>query len=138
MPTAYLVRTDELLANGGYFNVGGLRENSGEGSATTMNSVDGCDPIPHIIFPVGTVVGSQSVPVQLLVDSVPSYYTAVPSILGVPQSLSIESLSNSEGATSVTGGAFLTTSELKQREIVAMEKLAAYIEDLGGRICFFS
>jgi hypothetical protein len=49
MPTAHLVRTDELLANGGYFIIGGgLRENSGEGNATTMNSVVGVRKEPKV------------------------------------------------------------------------------------------
>jgi hypothetical protein len=81
MPTAHLVRTDDLLANGSYFIIGGgLRENS--------NSV-------------GPTVESQSstVPVKLIVDSIPSYSTtAVSSILNgmSSQSISIESLTKPE------------------------------------------
>ena len=88
MPTAHLVRTDDLLPNG-YFIIGGLRENLGEGNATTMNSVVG---------PVGTVESqSSTVPVKLIVDSIPSYSTTAVSSNGVSQSISIESLTKTEG-----------------------------------------
>jgi len=154
MPTAHLVRTDELLANGKYFIVGGLRENSGEGSMITTNSAVGCDPMPR----TPSTVESQSVPVQLIVESVHSYSTAaVSSILnGVPQSLSTESLARTQNVTrkrrlyytdEETASNFHDNPPMTkvkpgpkkfgQREIEAMEKLAAYLEDGGGMLFFF-
>lgn len=152
MPTAHLVRTDELLANGKYFIVGGLRENSGEGSMITTNSVVGCDPMPRT---PSTDVESQSVPVQLIVESVHSYSTAVSSILnGVSQSLSTESLTKTQNVTrkrrpytDETASNFHDNPPMTkvkpgpkkfgQREIEAMETLAAYLEDRGGMLLFF-
>jgi hypothetical protein len=85
MPTAHLVRTDDLLANGGYFIIGGgLRENSGE----RKNATD--------VGPVGIVESQSSVPVKLIVDSIPPYSTSVSSN-GVSQSISIESLTKPDG-----------------------------------------
>lgn len=154
MPTAHLVRTDELLANGKYFIVGGLRENSLEGSMITTNSVVGCDPMPRISMSPSTTVESQSVLVQLIVESVQSYSTAVSSILNsVPQSLSTESLTKTKNVTrkrrpytDETASNFHDNPPMKkvkpgpkkfgQREIEAMEKLAAYLEDRGGMLFF--
>ena len=153
MPTAHLVRTDELLANGKYFIVGRLRENSGEGSMITTNSVVGCDPMPRISMSPSTVE-SQSVLVQLIVESVQSNSTAVSSILNsVSQSLSTESLTKTQNVTrkrrpytDETASNFHDNPPMKkvkpgpkkfgQREIEAMKKLAAYLEDRGGMLFF--